>query len=64
MLTGKVQRLAKPKKKRKKTKEEKPVDNTKEFVLFFSNSLTGVGLLFKNTNPNLIDLWEKCLSSL
>lgn len=61
--TSEIHRLAKHKKK-KKSKEGKPKDNSKEFVLFFKNPISGIGLFFKNLNPDIVDAWEKYLNAL
>lgn len=58
-----VHRLAKHKKK-KKGKDAKAKDNSKEFVLFFSNPISGLGLFFKNYNPDIVDVWEKYLTAM
>ena len=59
-LCGEVHRLAKAKKK-KKGKDEKAKDDSPQYVLFFKNPINGIGLLFKNLNPDIVDIWEKYL---
>lgn len=63
VLADEVHKLAKHKKK-KKGKDDKNKDNSKEFVIFMKNPLTGLGLFFKNCNPDIVDAWEKYLTHL